>query len=162
MSFGSLCIFLSIKYNEIKKIFVAILSTALMLSLVSAVSASDNSNIKVTTEGVKNDGISPRDSIHIPPQSWNSTGAYSNEFTTAPQNGKFLNVWVKNSGTSTVYVTIKRNNSDFTSSYALSKGDQNTFAFEDMMGTGLTGDWKVYIYNSVGAANVLTVSARQF
>lgn len=90
------------------------------------------------------------------------SAAYTGEFKTAPQNGVYLNVWVKNIGSSSVFIDISRNGLKIIDGFELSSGSQKTINFEDMLGNGLSGDWKVYIYNKTGDKYNLTINARQF
>ncbi|MNW25605.1 hypothetical protein D3C74_23520 [compost metagenome] len=88
--------------------------------------------------------------------------AYTGKFTLSPNNGKHMNIYVKNSSSSPVYVVISRNGTEIHSDYQLGAGSQKTFYFEELVASGLSGDWEVYIYNRTGAQYDLNINARQF
>lgn len=162
-----------------KKAITATLLATAMLTLGSAASADsnplqssqtttsevsqetgDNSTIKVRV--IDEDIFYPMDSILINSAHHTGPTAYTGDFGTSPSNGKSMNVWVKNNASTAVYVTISRNGSEIVSSYELKGKAQNTFNFEEFVGSGLTGNWKVYVYNKNGASYDLNINARQF
>lgn len=119
-------------------------------------------NSTIITYETETPGFSTMDTQHINPVNHTGTAAYTGEFTTAPENGKYLNVYCKNNGSGTVYMTIYRNGSEFVSELAISPGGQRTQTFEELYGTGITGNWKVYIFTKDGASMNIQVSARQY
>ncbi|SDX74650.1 hypothetical protein [Paenibacillus sp. CF384] len=154
------------------KIF-AVPFTAIMLSTTSAVSSAPAPTIIQNTPAVKTEtshivtrevassSIFPYESQVINP-THHTGGAYTGSFTTAPANGKFLNVWVQNLSSSTVYLTIKRNNVEFISPIAIAGSTQRTQQFEEQVAAGISGNWQVYVYSSTGNLLDINVSARQF
>ncbi|AOK92042.1 hypothetical protein [Paenibacillus polymyxa] len=158
-----------------KKILTVSLSAALMLSL-SATSFADNSyianaeqSISATQDQGNADGnevkdtclITPMDVITIPAVHHIGKGAFKDFFTLSPQNGKKLNIYTKNNGSSTVYLSVKVNGQDFGET-TIPAGGQKTRNFEQLVGIGLSGNYKVYIYNNDGSLYDLNISARQF
>ncbi|WP_342428511.1 hypothetical protein [Paenibacillus sp. FSL L8-0158] len=158
-----------------KKILIVSLSAALMLSL-SAASFADNGYIanaeqsvsatqdqsKFVENEVKDTRvITPMDVVTIPAVHHTGKGAFRDSFTLSPQNGKRLNIYVKNNGSSTVYLIVKVNGQDFGET-TIPAGGQKTRNFEQLVGTGLSGNYEVYIYNNDGSLYDLNISARQF
>lgn len=138
---------------------IAPVSTQSVVSSPVAV-AEEASNIKVR---IIDDIISHRmDAQLINSVHHTGSGAYTGEFTTAPKTGVHLNVWVKNNGSSSVFIDISCNGLNITDGYELSSGSQKTISFEDMLDDRLPGDWKVYIYNKTGEKYNLNINARQF
>lgn len=88
--------------------------------------------------------------------------SYTGEFTTAPEQGKYLNVYCKNNGTGTIYMTIKRNKLDFVSNLEIAPGNQRTQTFKELYKEGLTGEWEVYVFSRDGHEMSLEVSAKQY
>ncbi|AZK48223.1 hypothetical protein [Paenibacillus lentus] len=118
------------------------------------------SNIKV--EIIDDNIIDPMDVQLINNVHHTGSAAYTGEFTTAPENGVNMNVRVENNGDSAVFINIGRNDHIIVDGYELSLGSQKTISFEEMLGHGLIGDWKVYIYNKTGDKYALNINARQF
>lgn len=150
----------------------AVLIISAMLSLASVASAAGNV-VPISTQSVVSSPVVEKTSnikvkiIPMDAQLINSvhhtgSAAYTGEFTTAPKNGVHLNVWVKNNGASSVFIDISRNGLKITDGYELSSGSQKTISSQDMLGNGLSGDWKVYIYNKTGDKYDLNINARQF
>ncbi|MFW5438497.1 hypothetical protein [Paenibacillus apiarius] len=151
------------------KLFTAIFSAAFMLSFAAAASAAPLAPSVETSEtshtaGSGADtigGISVFDSQLISPVHYVGKAAYTGKFTATPENGKFLDVWVKNNGSDTVYLTVKRNGNHFVSDIAISGGTEKTRTFESVV-SGFSGDWEVYIYSATGAEMDLDIAASQF
>lgn len=158
-----------------RNILTVLLSAALLLSL-SAVSFADNSyitNVEQSVSTAQEQGktgqnqvkdthvIIPMDVVTIPAVHHTGKGAFRDSFTLSPQNGKKLNIFVKNNGSSIVYLNVKVNGQDFGDS-TIPAGGQKTRNFEQLVGTGLSGNYEVYIYNNVGSLYDLNISARQF
>ncbi|MGG4220361.1 hypothetical protein ABEW32_19315 [Paenibacillus jamilae] len=158
-----------------KKILTALLSAALILSLPVASFANKDyianaeQSIPVTQDQGNADGnevkdarlITPMDVITIPAIHHMGKGAFRYFFTLSPQNGKKLNIYAKNNGSSTVYLSVKVNGLDFGET-TIPVGGQKTRNFEQLVGIGLSGNYEVYIYNNDGSPYDLNVSARQF
>lgn len=90
-------------------------------------------------------------------------GAYYNEFTTAPENGRNLNIYVSNNGTGTVKFDVKRNGEKLeTVDVAAGTGKLRSFTELSASAIGLSGDWEVYVYTTDGAKLNLNVSAPQY
>lgn len=157
------------------KVSVALLAAA-MLSLSAVVSANENVSSKasllqsatqatesnIIVKGYDEAVFYPLDAILLNSVHHTGNTAYTGKFTTAPANGKNLNVWVKNNSSSTVYMTISRNGSEFVSDIAISAGSQKTQTFSEQVASGLSGDWEVYVYNKNGARYDLNINARQY
>ncbi|MGG6309681.1 hypothetical protein [Paenibacillus macerans] len=160
------------------KVTVAVIA-ATLLSLFSVASAAPASsyvpNQKTTTpatqvaeqsnvvvKGYDEALFYPLDALLINNVTHTGNTAYTGEFSTDPGNGKNLNVWVKNNSNVTVYLTIKRNGTEFVSDIAIAAGGQRTQTFVEQVASGLSGDWEVYVYNKTGDQYNLNVSARQF
>lgn len=90
-----------------------------------------------------------------------SIGAYENTFTTMPDNGKKLTVKVRNLNSwGKVILNFYRGTEEF--GYMDVKARREgirTFAMND--GSGVTGDWKVYITTRDGHVMNLQVQAGQ-
>lgn len=71
-------------------------------------------------------------------------------------------VKVQNKGKDTVYMTIKRNDSEFVSDIAIRGGSQRVQHFEEQVAIGIRGDWKIYVYSRIGAALDLRIEANQY
>ncbi|MCY9517850.1 hypothetical protein [Paenibacillus apiarius] len=156
---------------------VVIISTVLLLSSFTCIAsaAPDSSRIaivqtanqateasKIITYETDSGDISILDDQVIPPVHHTGKGAYTGEFTTSRKNGKYLNVFCKNNGSGTVYLTIYRNEQSFVEDIPIASGDHRTQKFEEKVATGISGDWKVYIYTKDGAKMDINVSARQY
>lgn len=140
-----------------KKIKVpALFLTAAMLFLTFVASASA---ITETNDQVAN---GPSDVILINGVHISGGSGYTGTFTTVPENGKNMEVWVKNNSTSSVYLEISRNGVELLSDYELRPGKQQTVSYQELAADGLSGDWKIYTYNRTGAKYDLNVNARQF
>ncbi|MFD0618218.1 hypothetical protein ACFQZR_12160 [Paenibacillus sp. GCM10027629] len=81
--------------------------------LVGTDSTQASGTSKNVAHGKDSSDISPRNSQVINPIRHTGKGAYTGEFTTAPENGKHLDVYYKNDGVGTVYMTIYRNGQEF-------------------------------------------------
>ena len=166
-------------YKSVKKTKVsAVLIASALLSLAPVASASENcapvsaqsvvslsateevSNIKPTI--IDDNMFYPMDAHLINNVTHTGSSAYTGKFTTAPENGIYLNAWVRNNASSSVFIDISRNGLKITDGYELKVGSQKTISFEDMLGNGLSGDWEVYIYNKTGDKYKLNINARQF
>lgn len=88
--------------------------------------------------------------------------AYTGEFVTAPEQGEHLDVYCKNNGTGTIYMTIKRNNLAFVSDLVITPGNQRTQTFKELYNEGIRGEWEVYIFSRDGHEMSLEVSAKQY
>jgi hypothetical protein len=106
--------------------------------------------------------IYPMDAKLIDNVTHTGYGAYTGTFSTVPGNGKYLNIFVKNSGNSTVYMTITQDGLEIVSDYELGKGKQKTITVQEMLKEGLEGDYKLYIYNKTGDKYNLNINARQY
>ncbi|PWW42340.1 MULTISPECIES: hypothetical protein [Paenibacillus] len=165
-----------------KKLSAAILAIA-MLTLTSVASAAEvvkgnpdqQPSVSTTVSGATQEYVDirtkvideaifyPMDAILISNVTHTGSTAYKGEFTTAKGNGDQLNVWVNNKASTPVYVTISRDGTDIHSSYKLDGGAQKTFNFIQYVPEGgITGNWKVYVYNSDGSKYNLNINARQF
>ncbi|MCP1186491.1 hypothetical protein [Paenibacillus sp. 1781tsa1] len=101
--------------------------------------------------------ITPFDVTLIRPFPYDSVNAYENTFYIDPRNGLEANIWLQNTGTSTIYMKIYvDNNLDMEIPFAV--GQQKTI---NLYGT-VAHSYKIYVYNSVGAVNKFNISARQF
>lgn len=149
-------------FMSIALISVMILSVVVSADPVRTSSNQASGTPKIVAYGKKSKGITPRETQVINPIRHTGTGAYKGEFTTAPENGKCLDVYYKNDGTGTVYMTIFRNGQEFLSDYVIASGVERTQTFEEQVASGISGDWKVYIYTKDGAKIDISVSARQF
>lgn len=121
--------------------------------------ADESSNMTYSGDTI---GIASFDVQLILPVNQKGKAAYTGQFTTTPTDGKYLNVYSKNNGPGTVYMTIKRNSQEFVSDIAIASGSQRTQTFEEQVNVGLSGDWEVYIYTKDGHEMDLQVSARQY
>ena len=92
---------------------------------------------------------------------YHTGGAYQNEFTLKSSDGVHLNIWMQNNSSVPVQFQVKRNGSLFTDQ-AISGGAQKTISFQDLLETGLTGTYKVYIYSTTGNPLDITIKTRQF
>ncbi|GGF74669.1 hypothetical protein GCM10010912_19880 [Paenibacillus albidus] len=88
-------------------------------------------------------------------------GAFQNEFTLAPSNGSSLKVWMQNNSNVSVQFQVTRNGSVYFD-VPVAARSQEPISFEDQLGIGLTGTYKVYIYSTNGTSLDINVSARQF
>lgn len=90
------------------------------------------------------------------------TSAFENSFVCAPGNGKTLNVYVKNNNKSgTVIFKVLKDNQDFEYvDVSASKGVSRTFTMTD--GSGMSGDWKVYVTTRDGHSIDINVKAGQY
>ncbi|MGM1022366.1 MAG: hypothetical protein ACQEXV_17960 [Bacillota bacterium] len=131
----------------------------LSLSAESHVSASPN---PVLTAVAKN-GVNPSSPgvETIVSARSRGHGGFQDFFALSPQNGKHLNLYVKNNGTSTVHVNVIIDGEDFGTS-DVPAGKQKTRTFEQLVSSGLSGNYEVRISNSDGSLYDLQVSARQF
>ncbi|MCH1639037.1 hypothetical protein MJ257_02880 [Paenibacillus timonensis] len=129
-------------------------------SVVSLSATEEVSSNKVTT--IEDNMFYPMDVLLINHVTHTGSSAYTGEFTTAPENGFYLNVWVKNNVSSSVFINISRNGLHITDGYELKGKSQKTISFEDKQANGLSGDWEVYIYNKTGDKYNLNINARQF
>ncbi|MGZ7444130.1 hypothetical protein [Paenibacillus sp. TH7-28] len=134
----------------------ALFLTAAMLFLTFVASASA---IKDTDDQVASD---PTDVILIDGVRQSGGSGYTRSFTTVPEYGKNMEVWVKNNSASSVYLEISRNGVELLSDYELGPGKQQTVSYQELAADGLSGDWKIYTYNRTGAKYDLSVNARQF
>ncbi|WP_226000958.1 hypothetical protein [Paenibacillus sp. BJ-4] len=105
--------------------------------------------------------ISPTNFLPINSVHHRGKGAFKYPFTLSAQKGKNLNIYTKNNGTSTVYLSVKVNGQDFGET-TIPAGGQKTRNFEQLVGTGLSGNYEVYIYNNDGSLYDLNISARQY
>lgn len=129
----------------------------------TAVNGAEQDFVDIRTKVIDETVYYPMDAIMISNVTHTGSTAYKGEFTTAKGNGDQLNVWVKNNASTPVYVTISRDGTDIHSSYKLDGKDQKTFNFVQYVPTGgITGNWKVYVYNSDGSKYNLSINARQF
>lgn len=88
-------------------------------------------------------------------------GAFNDEFTNTPSDGVNLNIWMRNNSGHSVQFQVKRNGLLFTDQ-EIAAGAQKTVSFKDLLGNGLDGTYKVYIYSTSGYSLDVDVSARQF
>lgn len=87
--------------------------------------------------------------------------AYERTFTCDPDNGKKLNIYVKNNGTTTVKFKVTHGSQDF--GYVnVSGGSGKTRTFTMNDGGGISGEWTVYVTTDTGARMDINVNARQF
>lgn len=101
--------------------------------------------------------ITPFDVTLFRPFPYSSINAYENTFYIDPKNGVEANIWLQNTGTSTIYMKIYTdNNLDLEIPFAV--GQQKTINLYGTVGHS----YKIYVYNSVGAVNKFNISARQF
>ncbi|GMK42390.1 hypothetical protein PCCS19_54490 [Paenibacillus sp. CCS19] len=90
-------------------------------------------------------------------------GAYYNEFSTAPENGRNLNIYISNNGTGTVKFDVTRNGEQLeTVDVAAGSGKLRSFTELAASAVGLSGDWEVYVYTTDGTAMNLNVNALQY
>ncbi|MGQ3481855.1 hypothetical protein [Paenibacillus sp. TY11] len=137
------------------------LSTALILSL-SAAPFGYNGYITNAKQSVfATPTSSPMDFSPINSVHHRGKSAFKYPFTLSPQNGKKLNIYVKNNGSSAVILNVKVNDQDFGDS-TIPAGGQKTRKFEQLVGTGLSGNYEVYVYNNDGSLYDLNINARQF
>ncbi|MDQ0092058.1 hypothetical protein J2T12_005502 [Paenibacillus anaericanus] len=89
-------------------------------------------------------------------------GAFENSFTTSPENGKTLNVYVENNDRSgTVIFQVLKGTQDFGFiDVSAGKDASRTFSMTD--GSGLSGDWKVYVTTRDGHFFDINVTAGQY
>ncbi|CAH1195544.1 hypothetical protein PAECIP111893_00714 [Paenibacillus plantiphilus] len=91
----------------------------------------------------------------------NQVGAssFENSFTPSPSNGSKLNIQVKNNNRSgTVMFKVSQGTQDFGYvDVAAGKGLTRTFTMRD--GSGMTGDWKVYVTTNDGHVMDISVDA---
>ncbi|MBD3921356.1 hypothetical protein H8B09_21485 [Paenibacillus sp. PR3] len=93
----------------------------------------------------------------------NGASAYYNEFSTAPENGRNLNIYVSNNGTGMVKFDVKRNGVKLeTVDIAAGTGKLRSFTELADSAIGLSGDWEVYVYTTDGAKMNLNVNAPQY
>ncbi|WP_314584708.1 hypothetical protein [Paenibacillus terrigena] len=140
-------------------VVVLILSPIFVVLPASETSATSNT---VRMEVPSQQEIVPSDSQLISPVRHRGRGAYQGLFTTTAQHGKNMIVKVQNKGKDTVYMTIKRNDSEFVSDIAIRGGSQRVQHFEEQVAIGIRGDWKIYVYSRIGAALDLRIEANQY
>ncbi|TQR98549.1 hypothetical protein FKV70_10160 [Paenibacillus ottowii] len=143
------------------------IATSLLLSLSSAAFAQDSisSNrtdigyVKVIENTENQDGhvIIPFDVQLINPIHHTGKGALEKTFTMDPRNGQDANVFIKNNGSSTVYIEFGIDGKD-PLELSLEPGKQKNI----QVYTKKTNSYKLYIYNKDGSSMDLQVSARQF
>ncbi|NOJ74123.1 hypothetical protein [Paenibacillus alvei] len=146
---------------------LVIISTALFLSTFTsfASAAPGNAPIQSVTNSNKTayetdpGDISILDAEVLPPARHTGTSAYTGEFTAVPKNGTRLNVYVKNSGSKTVYMDLKRNGFYYEANIPIPAGGQKTVT---ITGGWSSGDWHVYIYSPERDRMDIQVSARQY
>ncbi|ADO56909.1 hypothetical protein [Paenibacillus polymyxa] len=144
------------------------IAASLLLSLSPAAFAqdsisanqTDNSFIKVVENTENQDGhvITPFDVQLINPIHHTGKGAFEKTFTMIPENGEDANVFVKNNGSSTVYVEIKKLGSSTSIDTSVSPGSQKTLQIYSQS----KNSYSVYIYTQDGSQMDLNISARQF
>ncbi|WP_068612953.1 hypothetical protein [Paenibacillus tuaregi] len=88
-------------------------------------------------------------------------GAYTGEYTSSPLNGKKLTFTIRNNSSSSVYMTIKRNQVKFIEDIAISPGSSRTQEFKELAAEGISGKWDMYIYTRNGDFVDLDISAEQ-
>ncbi|MNW41029.1 hypothetical protein D3C74_181550 [compost metagenome] len=143
------------------------IATSLLLLLSPAAFAqdsisanqTDNNFIKVVenTESPGGHVITPFDVQLIEPIHHTGKGAFEKTFTMDPRNGQDANVFIKNNGSSTVYIELGIDGRDPLES-SLEPGKQKNI----QVYTQNTNSYKLYIYNKDGSSMDLQVSARQF
>lgn len=143
------------------------IATSLLLSLSSAAFAQDSISanqtdigyVKVIENTENQDGhvITPFDVQLINPIHHIGKGALEKTFTMDPRNGQDANVFIKNNGSSTVYIKFGIDGKD-PLELSLEPGKQKNI----QVYTQKTNSYKLYIYNKDGSSMDLQVSARQF
>jgi len=76
-------------------------------------------------------------------------------------NGKKLTFTIRNNSSSSVYMTIKRNQVKFIEDIAISPGSSRTQEFKELAAEGISGKWDMYIYTRNGDFVDLDISAEQ-
>lgn len=87
--------------------------------------------------------------------------AYYGLLTCDAKDGSELNIDVKNNGASKVRFNVQYNGIDMETVDVPSR-DSKTRNFKEMLGKGLSGDFKIYVYTKDGSILDLEVSAEQF
>lgn len=102
---------------------------------------------------------SPYNVIFISNANQVGASAFENSFTLSPSNGSKLNIHVKNNNRSgTVMFKVSQGTQDFGYvDVAAGKDLTRTFTMTD--GSGMTGDWKVYITTNDGHVMDISVDA---
>lgn len=98
---------------------------------------------------------------------YSGSGDYNASFTCDPADGNRLNVWVSNTGETSLYVNI-----EWTTLFGvivkkypartLAPGEQNTSNFYYENDTGIDGTWNVNVTTQLGGAIDIDVAARQY
>ncbi|MDG0873357.1 hypothetical protein L5D93_13090 [Paenibacillus thiaminolyticus] len=149
-----------------KKIMGICLAMVLILSL-SSVSFAGNHEVKVVSAQEVEYGdeeFTIFDAKLIDNVNHTGKGAYTGLFTCSENNGKKLNIYVKNNNSSgTVKFSVSQTSTD--TDYGVEdvgpgKGKTRTFTMPS--GAGVSGDWKVYVYTEDGHEMDINVNARQF
>lgn len=92
---------------------------------------------------------------------YQSISAYENTFTTVPDNGKKLTVKIRNMNSSgKVILNVYRGTEEF-GYMDVKAGREGIRTFAMNNGSGVTGDWKVYITTRDGHVMNLQVQAGQ-
>jgi hypothetical protein len=110
-------------------------------------------------DGIEVPAISPFSEAYKIIPVHHTGGAFNDEFTSTPSDGVNLNIWMRNNSGHSVQFQVKRNGLLFTDQ-EIAAGTQKTVSFKDMLGNGLDGIYKVYIYSTSGYSLDVDVSAR--
>jgi hypothetical protein len=156
---------------------IVTLSTVCVFSLVNAQGTSVGSTATTTqiikqtynaglkaasAQEIENEiGITPYDVQFISNANQTGATAYMNSFTCSPSNGRALNIYVKNNNSAgTVKFKVYQGSQDF--GYVdIDAGQSRARTFIMTDGSGITGDWKVYVTTSDGHSMDINVSAGQ-
>jgi hypothetical protein len=126
---------------------------------LETVVASIDSQSDVQEIEYERDTSTPYDVAYISDARQRGKGAFQNTFTSSPSKGTKLNMHVKNNNSSgTVILKIGRGTEDFGFvDVEAGKGLSKTFAMAD--GSGISGDWEVYVTTRDGHSMDINVNA---
>ncbi len=123
----------------------------------SSISVSNDISVSKEAKAQDDPIITPMDVQLIHPYHYSGVGAYINEFYMAPDNGLSANLWLQNTGTSTIYMKIYTDGV-YQLEVPFDPGEQKTTQFYGTVGH----NHKIYVYNNTGVVNDFNISARQF
>lgn len=151
---------------KMKKILGIAMATAMLLTFAPN-SYADSSIVRTSLQPLSvstNNVIVPEDPIITPfdvslilPTYYSGTAAYEKQFYMDPNNGTDANIWMHNTGTTTVYMKVYVDNK-LSMEVPFAAGQQKTIQLYGTVGH----DYYIYVYNTAGAENKISISARQF
>lgn len=128
------------------------------IGLISAILLAESPVSSAESKAIDQPIITPLDVQLISPFRYNSTNAYEKSFTLTPgDNGVNADIKLKNFSTTPVYMKIYKNNV-LQLEVTFNSGTQKTVSIYQTV----SSDYRIYVYNRVGAVNHFDISARQF